>query len=58
VGQTTSRSLHIRVEGGHVTITNDRGVVLDDYTAQGRDFSSARLGIKTDSQFLVRSDNQ
>jgi tetratricopeptide (TPR) repeat protein len=56
--QATSRSLHVRVDGGHVTITNDRGVVLDDYTAQGRDFSSARIGIRTDSQFLVRSDNQ
>jgi serine/threonine protein kinase len=57
-GQATSRSVHVRVNGGHVTISNDRGVVLDDYTAQGRDFSSARIGIRTDSQFLVRSDNQ
>jgi hypothetical protein len=49
--------LHLRVDGGHITITNDRGVVLDDYTAEGHDLSSARIGIKTDSQFRVESDN-
>ena len=56
-GQASSRSVHIRVDGGHVTITNDRGVVLDDYTSPEHDFSNARVGIRTDSQFLVRSDN-
>jgi serine/threonine protein kinase len=56
--QANSLSVHVRVDGVHVTITNDRGVVLDDYTAQGHDFSRARIGIKTDSQFRVRSDNQ
>jgi hypothetical protein len=56
--QANSLSVHVRADGVHVTITNDRGVILDDYMAQGHDFSRARIGIKTDSQFRVRSDNQ
>ena len=55
--QAGSLSLHVRVDGGHVTITNDRGVVLDDYTVQGLDFSNARIGVKTDSQFRVGGAN-
>jgi serine/threonine-protein kinase len=50
-------SVHIRVDGAHVKITNDKGDVLDDYTASGHDFSNAKIGIKTDSQFIVRGNN-
>jgi hypothetical protein len=56
--QNTSLSVHVRVEGGHVRITNDKGIVLDDFTAPGQDFSNGRMGIRTDSQFIVRSDYQ
>jgi len=54
--QANALSLHVRVEAGRITITNDRGVVLDDYTVEGHDLSRARIGIKTDSEFRVKSD--
>jgi hypothetical protein len=57
-GQKDSLSLHIRVEGGQVRITNDRGTVLDEFTAPGQDFSSGRIAIRSDSLFVVRSNNQ
>ncbi len=56
-GQKDALSVHIRVEGGHVRIMNDKGVVLDDFTAPGQDFSTGRIAVRTDSLFLVRSDN-
>ena len=56
-GQKDSLSVHIRVEGGQVRILNDYGVVLDDFTAPGQDFSNGRIAVRTDSLFLVRSDN-
>ena len=55
--QKTSLSVHLLVEGTHVRITNDKGIVLDDFAAPGQDFTNARIGIRTDSQFVVRSDN-
>ena len=54
--QANALSLHVRVEAGRITITNDRGVVLDDYTVEGHDLSRARIGIKTDSEFRVKGD--
>jgi hypothetical protein len=54
-GEATSLSVHIRVDGSHVEISNDKGVVLDDYTAAQHDFSGGRLGIRTDSRFVARS---
>jgi len=56
-GQKDSLSVHIRVEAGQIRILNDKGVVLDDFTAPGQDFSNGRIGVRTDSLFLVRSDN-
>jgi hypothetical protein len=58
VGQKDSLSLHIRVEGSKIRITNDKGVVLDDFTAPAQDFSGGRIGVRSDSLFLVRSNNQ
>jgi serine/threonine protein kinase len=49
--------VHVRVEGARVRITNEQGESLDDYTASGHDFSNGKIGIKTDSQFIVRSNN-
>jgi len=52
--QETSLSIHIQVDGPHVRVSNDKGVVLDDYTAVLRNFSGNRIGIRTESQFVVR----
>ena len=52
--QKDSISLHIRVEGGHVRVFNDKETVLDDFTAPGQDFSNGQISIRTDSHFLVR----
>ena len=56
-GQKDSLSLHIRVDAGHVWITSDKGVVLDDFTAPSQDFSNGRIAVRSDSLFLVRSEN-
>jgi len=55
--QKDSLSVHIRVESGQIRILNDKGSVLDDFTAPGQDFSNGRIAVRTDSLFLVRSDN-
>jgi hypothetical protein len=55
--QKDTLSLHIRVEGGHVRILNDKGVVLDEFGAPGQDFSNGRIAVRSDSLFLVRADN-
>jgi hypothetical protein len=53
--QVTSLSVHIQADGSHVVIRNDKGVVLDDYTAPPpHNFAGGRIGIKTGSQFVVR----
>ncbi len=57
-GQKDSLSLHIRVEGGRIRIADDKGTVLDEFTAPSQDFSTGRIAIRSDSLFLVRSDNQ
>ena len=54
-GQKDSLSVHIRVDGGQVRITNDKGAVLDEFTAPGQNFSNGRIAIKSDSLFVVRS---
>jgi len=56
--QAAVLSVHIRVDGARARISNDRGEVLDDYTVPFKDLSNGRIGIKTDSQFIVRSDNE
>jgi hypothetical protein len=56
-GEGNSLSLHVRVESARIRITNDKGEVMDDYIAKGQDFSNAQIGIRTDSLFIVRSDN-
>lgn len=55
--EASSLSVHIQVEGSDVRVTNDKGVVLDDYSAD-HSFSGGRIGIRTDSQFVVRSSKQ
>ncbi len=57
VGQKDSLSLHVRVEGGQIRVTNDKGAVLDEFSAPGQDFSNGRIAVRSDSLFLVRSDN-
>jgi hypothetical protein len=57
VNQQTSLSVHIRIEAGHVRITNDKGQTLDDFTTPAQDFSKGKIGIRSDSLFLVRKDN-
>ena len=52
--QSTSLSVHIDVDGSHVQIRNDKGLVLDSYTAPQHNFSGGRIGIKTESLFIVR----
>jgi hypothetical protein len=52
--QATSLSVQIDVDGSHVQIRNDKGLVLDSYTAPQHNFSGGRIGIKTESQFVVR----
>jgi serine/threonine-protein kinase len=52
--QKDSISLHIRVEGGHVKIVNDKETVIDDFNAPGQDFSNGRISIRTESHFVVR----
>ena len=58
VAQKNSLSLHVRADGGHVRVTNDKGTVLDDFNAAGQDFSNGRIGIRSDTPFVVRGDNQ
>ena len=55
VNQQTSVSVHVRTEAGHISITNDKGQTLDDFTVP-QDFSKAKVGIRSDSLFLVRKD--
>jgi hypothetical protein len=50
-------SVHVKVSDNHITITNDSGDILDDYPATGYDLSKGKLGIRTDSLFLVRREN-
>jgi hypothetical protein len=57
VAQKDTFSIHIRVEVGQVRVTNDKGAVLDEFSAPGQDFSSGRIAVHSDSLFLVRSDN-
>jgi hypothetical protein len=54
-GQASTASAHVRGEGS--CLTNDKGAVLEDYTAKGYDFSGGKIGIRTHSEVLVRSDN-
>ena len=55
--QKDSLSVHIRVDGGQIRVINDKGAVLDDFTAPGQDFSNGRISVRSDSLFLVRSNN-
>jgi serine/threonine-protein kinase len=57
VAQKDTFSIHIRVEAGQVRVTNDKGAVLDEFSAPGQDFSNGRIAVHSDSLFLVRSDN-
>ena len=53
--EPTSLSIHIQVDGSHVRISNDKGAVLDEYTAPQHNFSAGRIAIRTESQFVVRN---
>ncbi len=52
--QSSSVSVHIQVDGAHVQVSNDKGAVLDDYAAPKQNFSGGKIGIKTESDFVVR----
>jgi tetratricopeptide (TPR) repeat protein len=49
-------SVHVRIDGSRLVIANDKSQALDEFTATGYDFSSGRISLRTDSQFLVRSE--
>ncbi len=49
-------SLHVRVNGQNIQIANDRGVILDNFTTPGLDFSKGGIAIRSDSRFVVRSE--
>jgi len=49
-------SLHLRIDGSKLVIANDKSLALDDFSVTGYDFSSGRISVRTDSQFLVRSE--
>ena len=57
LNQETSLSVHIRVDGSHVQVSNDKGAVLDDYTAPQHNFSGGKIGVRTASLFVVRELN-
>lgn len=50
-------SVHVWVDGNHIRVTGDKGDVFDDYVVPGHDFLRGRIGIKTEAQFIVRSNN-
>lgn len=54
--QPTSLSVHIEVNETHVRVSNDKGAVLDDYATSLHNFSASRIGVRTDSRFVVRSN--
>jgi serine/threonine protein kinase len=46
--------VHIRVDGSHIKVTDEKGEILDDYIPQEpvlHDLSSGRLGLKTTGEF-------
>jgi serine/threonine protein kinase len=46
--------VHIRVDGSHIRVTNEKGEVLDDYLPQDpalHDPASGKLGLKTAAEF-------
>jgi hypothetical protein len=49
-------SLHLRIDGSRLVITNDKTQALDEFTVAGYDFSSGQISVRTDSQFLIRSE--
>jgi len=51
-----SVSVHVRIDGTRLVISNDKSQPLDEFTEAGYDFSSGRISVRTDSQFLVRSE--
>jgi hypothetical protein len=51
-------SIHVRAEGATIRIANDNQATLDECDVSGHDFSKARIAVRTDQHFLVRSDNQ
>jgi hypothetical protein len=53
--EAASLSIHIQVDGSHVLISNDKGALLDEYTAAQHNFEGGKIGIRTESQFVVRN---
>jgi len=51
-------SVHVRVDGSKIRVSNDKGISLDEFDMSGQDFSRGRIAIRTASDFVVRSDNQ
>ena len=51
-------SIHLHAEGTTIRITNDKQSTLDECDVSGQNFSKGRIAIRTDQQFVVRSDNQ
>lgn len=53
VTQSGTLSVHVQVEHSRIRVTNDRGEMLDDYSAAGHDLSKGRIGIRTSSLFAL-----
>jgi hypothetical protein len=51
-------SIHIHAEETTIRITNDKQSTLDECDVSGHNFSKGRIAIRTDQEFVVRSDNQ
>jgi len=52
-------AVRINADGPHLRISNEKGETLDEYTATNSslaNLSSARLGLKTNAPFALRSD--
>ena len=49
-------SVHVRVDGASIRISNDKGEQLDEFTAP-KDFSHAQLSVKSDSRFMIRRED-
>ena len=52
--QKSCISVTVKVNGSHITVTNDKGAVLDDFSSS-EDFSKGTLGVRTNTLFVVRN---
>ena len=51
-------SVQVRLDGPKIQIFNDKGNLLDEYTPADFDLSKTQIRIRTEAQFVVRSNNE